>query len=89
MLRPVEARIRVRFRGAALSPDGTRAVASRTNPQDPSKADLWLLDLARGGALALHLLARGMAESPVWSPDGTRIAFTVNNSSIHEKLDQR
>ena len=35
------------FRGAALSPDGTRAVASRINPQDPTKADLWLLDLSQ------------------------------------------
>jgi hypothetical protein len=34
------------FRGAALSPDGGRAVVSRTNPQDGAKADLWLLDLS-------------------------------------------
>lgn len=34
------------YRGAALSPDGTRAVAARTNSQDDTKADLWLLDLS-------------------------------------------
>ena len=32
------------IRGVALSPDDARAVMSRTNPQDTSKADLWLLD---------------------------------------------
>ena len=36
------------FRGVALSPDGARAVASRTNPLDTTKADLWLFDLSRG-----------------------------------------
>src|SRR5580765_8213666 len=42
------------FRSAALSPDGARAVVSRTNPQDGAKADLWLLDLPRrGGATRL------------------------------------
>ena len=44
------------FRGVALSPDGARAVASRTNPLDTTKADLWLFDFSRGsGATRLTL----------------------------------
>ena len=74
------------FRGAALSPDGTRAVASRTNPQDAAKADLWLFDLSRGSGATRLTLGAGIAEFPVWSPDGKRIVFTFNNSVLRQKL---
>ena len=74
------------FRDVALSPDGLRAVASRTNSEDTAKADLWLLDLARGTGAARLTFGPGKAESPVWSPDGTRIAFSFNNSFVHQKL---
>ena len=70
----------------ALSPDGGRAVASRTNPQDASKADLWLFDLSRGSAATRLTLGTGVAESPVWSSDGKRIAFTFSNSLLQQKL---
>jgi Tol biopolymer transport system component len=73
------------IRGVALSPDGTRAVASRTNPQDGAKADLWLLDLAHGGGATRFTFGTGLAEFPVWSPDGSRIAFTFNNNFVKEK----
>ena len=74
------------FRSAALSPDATRAVASRTNPQDPAKADLWLLDLSRVRGATRFTFGNGMAEFPLWSPDGKRITFTFNNSSLVQKL---
>jgi eukaryotic-like serine/threonine-protein kinase len=74
------------FRRAALSPDGTRAVASRTVPQDVTKADLWLIDLSQGSGTTRLTLGNGMAEFPVWSPDGKRIAFTFNNNRVLEKL---
>lgn len=70
--------------GASLSPDGTRAVVSRIDPQDTAKADLWLLDLAGGGAKRFTFGA-GIAEFPLWSPDGTQIVFTVNKSLLHRK----
>jgi serine/threonine protein kinase/Tol biopolymer transport system component len=72
------------FRDAALSPDGTRAVVTRTNPQDPAKSDLWMLDLQRGTGATRLTLGGGQAQHPVWSPDGSRIAFTFNNSVIRE-----
>jgi dipeptidyl aminopeptidase/acylaminoacyl peptidase len=74
------------FRAVSLSPDGTRAVASRTHPLDPTKADLWLFDLSRGGGAIRLTLGTGTAVSPVWSRDGKRIAFTFNNSSLRQKL---
>ncbi|HEX8027592.1 MAG TPA: hypothetical protein VF491_03975, partial [Vicinamibacterales bacterium] len=73
------------FRAAALSPDGTRAVASRTDSQDPSKADLWLLDLNHGTAATRLTSGAGIAEFPVWSPDGARITYTFNNSFLNDK----
>jgi Tol biopolymer transport system component len=74
------------FRDVALSPDGTRAVAARTNPLDTTKADLWLFDLKRGSGATRLTLGGGIAENPVWFPDGTRIAFTFNNSMLRQKL---
>ena len=74
------------FRGAALSPDGARAVASRTNPQDAAKADLWLLDLSGGSGATRFTFGTGLAEFPIWSPDGMRIAFTFNKSVVRQKL---
>ena len=74
------------FRGVALSPDGARAVASRTNPVDTTKADLWLFDFSRGSAATRLTLGTGLAEFPVWSRDGKRIIFTFNNSSLREAL---
>jgi eukaryotic-like serine/threonine-protein kinase len=74
------------FRSVALSPDGARAVASRTNPQDTTKADLWLFDLSRVTAAARLTFGTGIAEFPIWSPDGTRIVFTFSNSQLRQKL---
>jgi serine/threonine protein kinase/Tol biopolymer transport system component len=74
------------FRGVALSPDGAHAVASRTNPQDTAKADLWVFDLWRGSGATRLTLGAGIAEFPVWSPDGKRIVFSFNNNLLRQKL---
>jgi len=74
------------FRDVAVSPDGTRAAASRTDPQDTTKVDLWLFDLVPGGGATRLTLGAGIAEFPVWSPDGKRVVFTFNHSQIHQKL---
>lgn len=57
----------------ALSPDGRLAAVPMTAPQT-AETDLWLLELARG--ILTRFTAREPSDSaPVWSPDGTRLAF--------------
>ena len=58
-----------------ISPDGTHAVFVKSN--SPSESTLWLVDLGRGSAVPLSSGA-GRNDSPVWSPDGTRIAFAAD-----------
>jgi Tol biopolymer transport system component len=59
----------------AISPDGTKAVVVQST--SPSESALWLADLARGGALPMTS-GGGRDDSPVWSPDGTRVAFSTD-----------
>jgi Tol biopolymer transport system component/DNA-binding winged helix-turn-helix (wHTH) protein len=70
----------------ALSPDGKRLAVSRAGLQSgnsratlsaPSApADIWVLNLARGDASRVTF--DFAAVRPVWSPDGSRIAFASN-----------
>ncbi|HEX6465493.1 MAG TPA: protein kinase, partial [Vicinamibacterales bacterium] len=57
---------------AAIAPDGLHAVLVRST--SPSQSSLWLTDLARGGATPLTT-GHGRNDSPVWSPDGSRLVF--------------
>src|SRR5262249_7323461 len=59
----------------ALSPDGTRAVLQHPGP---TGANLWVADLARGARTRFTYTRAGIDRSPVWSPDGTKIAFSSN-----------
>jgi Tol biopolymer transport system component len=65
------------YESAAISPDGTRAVMVRST--SPSESSLWLVDLARGGATPLSS-GHGRNDSPVWSPNGTRIIFSADRT---------
>ena len=72
------------YRMAALSPDGTRAVASRITPDDATKADLWLFDLTRAGGGKRLTARRGLAEMPTWSRDGSHVSYVFDHSTIRD-----
>ncbi len=55
--------------GATISPDGKRIAWAQGSPP---KMAIWLLDLERG--VARRLTEEGRYLTPVWSPDGTRLA---------------
>jgi Tol biopolymer transport system component len=72
----------------ALSPDATHVAASRTSQMSLGESPgIWLLDLARGVSARLTFDPSPDA-SPVWSPDGKRIAFTAfraGGTGIYQK----
>jgi Tol biopolymer transport system component len=60
------------FFDVRLSPDGGRLAFSSP---DGANYDIWVLDLARRGALSRLTSHPGEDLHPVWSPDGRRLAF--------------
>jgi eukaryotic-like serine/threonine-protein kinase len=63
------------YESITISPDGSRGALVRST--SPSESDLWLVDLARGGATPLSS-GRGRNDNPVWSPDGARVAWAAD-----------
>lgn len=74
-----------RFAGLAVSPDGTRAAISwDSSTQQTSSTpivDIWLLDLVRDTKSRFSYGSINWRTHPVWSSDGTRIAFSSDLSS--------
>jgi eukaryotic-like serine/threonine-protein kinase len=61
-----------------LSPDGRSLAVQRTLQGNP---DIWLMDLVRG-SFTRFTFDGGNDNYPVWSPDGTRIAFRSDRKGI-------
>jgi eukaryotic-like serine/threonine-protein kinase len=60
----------------AISPDGATVAFYRYDPQK-NVSDIWLYDVKRGTESRFTFNSRN-SNSPVWSPDGSRIAFASN-----------
>ena len=60
------------YRNLNLSPDGGQVILDRIDPQVEA-ADLWQFDLRRE---TLTRLTSHPGAVPIWSPDGSRVAFT-------------
>jgi Tol biopolymer transport system component len=59
----------------AISPDGARAALARQEPGNPN-GGIWIWEIAGGNSVPVTF-GPGLAESPVWTPDG-QIVFASN-----------
>jgi eukaryotic-like serine/threonine-protein kinase len=74
------------YQQLALSPDGSRLAVSKKSGK---AANIWLLDLARGGTSTRFTFGSALDESLVWSPDGSQIIFSSNREgsfNLYQKL---
>jgi eukaryotic-like serine/threonine-protein kinase len=62
------------YRSLALSPDGKSVAFERADVQNPQNRSIWLYDFARG-VTTRFTFNSDWDMSPVWSPDGGRVAF--------------
>ena len=68
-----------------VSPDGTRVLFASNRESDNGDIDLWVMPLVAAADRAPHsnavpvrvIRVRGLESSPVWAPDGKRIAFSA------------
>jgi dipeptidyl aminopeptidase/acylaminoacyl peptidase len=70
----------------ALSPDGKMVVFSVGNVT-AGVANLWLQNL-ESGVLSKFTFGPGANDAPIWSPDGSRIAFEALPSSSNYQIQQ-
>jgi len=67
------------YRRPRLSPDGQRVAVAF---QSEANSDIWIYDIGRG--TRMRLTVEGNNESPVWTPDGTRVTFWSDRDGIQD-----
>jgi eukaryotic-like serine/threonine-protein kinase len=75
------------YQQVVISPDGRRVAVSLITGSPPNR-DVWIIDIARAVPSRLTFDAAS-EDSPVWSPDSTRLAFLtqhVGDEGIRVKL---
>jgi Tol biopolymer transport system component len=68
------------YNQANLSPDGTRAVYMRNDPQS-GNVDIWTMDLASGKATPITNDTEPQ-NAPIWSPDGKHVAYVSTKDGL-------
>jgi serine/threonine protein kinase len=72
------------YRDFDLSPNGKELVVAREDPERGLN-DLWLMDLERG---TVSRLGAESVTDPIWSPDGARVAFSVQKKLFFDIYQQ-
>src|SRR5262249_36241106 len=71
------------FLNPALSSDARRIAVQRTVQLNPLNSDICLMDVIRGGSTRFTFDPANDG-SPIWSPDGNRIAFSSNRKGTFD-----
>jgi len=72
----------------SLSPNGTRVALDNMDPQTGTMK-LWTVDLNRSMSARFTPGSKEEEQSPVWSPDGTRIAFASSDALFERSATGR
>jgi Tol biopolymer transport system component len=69
-----------RYSNSSLSPDGTRVVVMRPDPRE-GDVDIWTFDVATGKGTPVTN-DTVPENAPIWSPDGTQVAYASERGSF-------
>lgn len=73
---------RGQYTNVTFSPDGARLAVSLTSGQ-PANRDIWIMD-AWSGASSRFTSDPAVDATPIWSPDGTQVAFSSQREGPYQ-----